>query len=192
MTGIPPPAATRHEHDSAAGATCPACRAPMQIHRFKRHLHGEIALDICFACQGIWFDDFESVQLAPAGVLELFRLLHEHHDDPRQPWRDTLQCPRCNDACCTGSIAPATEASPITAARRNTVASIPFRPSCPKGLCPSAERRRNRRPRAPSAGHPLCRLRCAGRYSPRQRLQPLPLTDRDPRSGGGARRARRI
>jgi len=97
MTGIPPPAATRHEHDSAAGATCPACRAPMQIHRFKRHLHGEIALDICFACQGIWFDDFESVQLAPAGVLELFRLLHEHHDDPRQPWRDTLQCPRCNE-----------------------------------------------------------------------------------------------
>jgi hypothetical protein len=69
----------------------------MTAHRFKRQLHGEITLDICFPCQGIWFDDFESAQLAPAGVLELFRLLHEHHDDQRQPWRDILQCPRCNE-----------------------------------------------------------------------------------------------
>ncbi|MFA7293607.1 MAG: zf-TFIIB domain-containing protein [Rhodocyclaceae bacterium] len=81
----------------ASGAPCPACRAPMEVHHFKRQLHGEITLDICFPCQGIWFDDFESAQLAPAGILELFRLLHEHHDELRQPWRDALQCPRCNE-----------------------------------------------------------------------------------------------
>lgn len=80
-----------------AGGHCPACRGRMEIHRFKRRLHGEISLDICFSCQGIWFDDFESAQLAPAGILELFRLLHEHHDELRQPWRDVLQCPRCNE-----------------------------------------------------------------------------------------------
>lgn len=74
----------------------------MSIHRFQRQLHGEITLDICFPCQGIWFDDFESAQLAPAGVLELFRLLHEHHDDLRQPWRDPLQCPRCNERLIQG------------------------------------------------------------------------------------------
>ncbi len=69
----------------------------MAIHRFKRQLNGDVALDLCFACHGIWFDEFESAQLAPAGVLELFRLLHEHHADQRQPWPNLLRCPRCSD-----------------------------------------------------------------------------------------------
>ncbi|SBT05996.1 conserved hypothetical protein [Candidatus Accumulibacter aalborgensis] len=69
----------------------------MAVHRFARQLNGEVALDICFACQGIWFDEFESAQLAPAGVVELFRLLHQHHADQRQPWRDPLHCPRCRE-----------------------------------------------------------------------------------------------
>lgn len=69
----------------------------MGTHTLKRQLHGEVVLDICFPCQGIWFDEFESTQLAPAGVLELFRLLHEHHDELRQPWRDSLHCPRCRE-----------------------------------------------------------------------------------------------
>ncbi len=76
---------------------CPSCRAPMAIHHFPRQLNGQVTLDICFACQGIWFDEFESAQLAPAGVLELFRLLHEHHADLRQPWPGVLRCPRCRD-----------------------------------------------------------------------------------------------
>ena len=69
----------------------------MAVQQFKRQLNGVVSLDICFPCQGIWFDEFESAQLAPAGVLELFRLLHEHHADLRQPWRDVLQCPRCRE-----------------------------------------------------------------------------------------------
>ena len=48
----------------------------MAVHRFARQLNGEVALDLCFACQGIWFDEFESAQLAPAGVLELLSLIH--------------------------------------------------------------------------------------------------------------------
>ena len=67
----------------------------MSIQRFPHRLNGEVALDLCFACQGIWFDEFESTQLAPAGVLELFRLVHEHQGDLRQPWRSTLRCPQC-------------------------------------------------------------------------------------------------
>lgn len=81
---------------------CPACGAAMAPHPFKRQQHGEVVLDICFACQGIWFDDFESAQLAPAGVLELFRLLHEHHDDLRQPWPAGLRCPRCRERLIEG------------------------------------------------------------------------------------------
>lgn len=69
----------------------------MAVHQFQRQQNGQITLDICFACQGIWFDEFESAQLAPAGVLDLFRLLHEHHTDLRQPWPGVLRCPRCRD-----------------------------------------------------------------------------------------------
>ena len=76
---------------------CPCCQSPMQPLRFARKLHGEIELDLCFSCQCIWFDEFESSQLAPAGVLALFRAIHEHQGDLRQPWPDSLNCPRCSD-----------------------------------------------------------------------------------------------
>ncbi|MGE5385783.1 MAG: zf-TFIIB domain-containing protein [Betaproteobacteria bacterium] len=81
---------------------CPACEAPMQTFSCKRKLEGELTLDLCFACQGIWFDEFESLQMAPAGVLELFKLIHAHHDDPRQPWHDVLDCPRCRERMLQG------------------------------------------------------------------------------------------
>ncbi|MBL8391094.1 MAG: zf-TFIIB domain-containing protein [Candidatus Accumulibacter sp.] len=77
---------------------CPSCQTVMSVHRFKRQLGGEISLDICFACQGIWFDEHESAQLAAAGVLDLFRLLHEHQADRRQPWPAVLRCPRCRES----------------------------------------------------------------------------------------------
>ena len=65
--------------------------------RFERLHHGEVVLDLCFSCQGIWFDEFESVQITPGGIVELFKLLHEHRDDQRIPLREPLQCPRCNE-----------------------------------------------------------------------------------------------
>lgn len=65
--------------------------------RFAGQLGGEIVLDICFSCRGIWFDEHESAQLAAAGVLELFRLLHEREADARQPWQTVLRCPRCHE-----------------------------------------------------------------------------------------------
>jgi Zn-finger nucleic acid-binding protein len=69
----------------------------MTKQRFERLHHGEVVLDLCFACQGIWFDEFESVQITPGGIIQLFELLHQHHDDQRQPLRDPLQCPRCKE-----------------------------------------------------------------------------------------------
>ena len=65
--------------------------------RFARQLHGEVELDLCFSCQAIWFDDFESVQLTPGAIIELFRLIHQHRDDQRLAWRDSLNCPRCDE-----------------------------------------------------------------------------------------------
>ena len=78
-------------------ARCPSCRQPMLAKKFPRNTQGEVELDFCFACQGIWFDEYESVQIAPGGVIELFKLLHEHRDEPRQPLAEPLACPRCNE-----------------------------------------------------------------------------------------------
>ena len=69
----------------------------MGAHRFPRKLAGEVELDLCFACQGIWFDDYESLHLAPAGVIDLFKLIHERRDDQRLPLANPLRCPRCNE-----------------------------------------------------------------------------------------------
>jgi hypothetical protein len=69
----------------------------MVAQRFARKITGEVELDLCFACQGIWFDEYESLQLAPAGVIELFKLIHEHRDDQRLPLASPLRCPRCNE-----------------------------------------------------------------------------------------------
>lgn len=69
----------------------------MQPYRFERKPLGTVELDLCFACRGIWFDEFESVQITPGGIIELFKLIHAHRDDQRLPLRDTLQCPRCDE-----------------------------------------------------------------------------------------------
>lgn len=76
---------------------CPSCRQPMEKRRFERMHHGEVILDLCFHCHGIWFDEFESLQITPGGVIELFRLIHDHRDEQRLPLRDVLQCPRCDE-----------------------------------------------------------------------------------------------
>lgn len=55
----------------------------------------EIELDACFACHLLWFDQRESIQLSPRGTLELFKVIHEHRDDPRHSLRERLVCPRC-------------------------------------------------------------------------------------------------
>ena len=78
-------------------ARCPSCRQTMLAKKFPRNTQGEVELDFCFACQGIWFDEYESVQIAPGGVIDLFKLLHEHRDEPRQPLAEPLACPRCNE-----------------------------------------------------------------------------------------------
>lgn len=106
---------------------CPSCQQTMSKHRFERLHHGEVILDLCYACQGIWFDDFESVQITPGGIIELFKLLNEHRDDLRQPLRDPLHCPRCRKNCCTASTTPSTVASSTTtAACKNMAASPPL------------------------------------------------------------------
>jgi DNA-directed RNA polymerase subunit RPC12/RpoP len=63
---------------------------------FERTLGGRVELDFCFPCQVIWFDQHESTQLAPSGVLGVFRALNEHRTGTRNSLAGLLNCPRCN------------------------------------------------------------------------------------------------
>ncbi len=69
----------------------------MDKRRFGRQVHGEVILDLCWDCHGIWFDQYESAQLAPSSVIELFRLIHEHRDQPARPVADRMGCPHCKE-----------------------------------------------------------------------------------------------
>jgi len=78
----------------------------MEAHVFEgvrsTHAEGTVTLDLCFACQGMWIDPGENLQLAPAAVAELFRLLHQHRDAPRLPLPNTLACTRCKASLTQG------------------------------------------------------------------------------------------
>lgn len=68
----------------------------MEAHPLGSVTGGTVELDLCFACHGIWFDPKENLKLTPAAVVELFRLLHAHRDDARQPLATKMGCPHCN------------------------------------------------------------------------------------------------
>ena len=68
----------------------------METREFERREPGSaVAIDFCFPCQVIWFDRFEDLQLAPGGVLEVFKLINERRPDDRHTLRGILACPRC-------------------------------------------------------------------------------------------------
>ncbi|HTE15014.1 MAG TPA: zf-TFIIB domain-containing protein, partial [Burkholderiales bacterium] len=82
--------------DAHAAARCPGCGNAMHAEHFERAPHGEVALDLCYACRSIWFDHMESAQLAPGGTIELFKKIHQHRDDGYHTLPARLPCPRCN------------------------------------------------------------------------------------------------
>jgi hypothetical protein len=74
---------------------CPSCSQPMQRREFERHDHGQVQVDICFDCGAIWFDHLESVQLAPAAVIDLFKEIAARKASVRQALAQSMDCPRC-------------------------------------------------------------------------------------------------
>ena len=70
----------------------------MSHRAFERRPHGRVELDLCHSCQAIWFDQYESAQLTPGAVIELFREIHEHHDKPMRPLGDLKRCPVCRSS----------------------------------------------------------------------------------------------
>ena len=70
----------------------------METRSFARKLYGSVELDLCFACQGIWFDAVESMQLAPGSVIEMFKLIHGRSGEQHVELAGELSCPRCSAA----------------------------------------------------------------------------------------------
>lgn len=75
---------------------CPNCTAPMDRFEMEGVYGPVIEVDLCFACHVIWLDKRESLQLSPRGTLDLFKLLHDHRDDPRHSLASRIECPRCS------------------------------------------------------------------------------------------------
>jgi DNA-directed RNA polymerase subunit RPC12/RpoP len=67
----------------------------MEAFEFERQQLGVVPIDFCFLCQLIWFDSFESQQLTPGGVLQVFKTLSERQAPTRNTLPALLCCPRC-------------------------------------------------------------------------------------------------
>ncbi|HXS54112.1 MAG TPA: zf-TFIIB domain-containing protein [Usitatibacter sp.] len=80
----------------APGArSCPGCSAPMRRESFARKTTGALDLDLCFDCRAIWFDAWESSQLAPAAILQLFREIETQPAGAPKPLASLLHCVTC-------------------------------------------------------------------------------------------------
>lgn len=75
----------------------------MESHAVAGRNGTTLELDLCHACHGIWFDGNENLRMAPTGVIDLFRQLHEHRDDPQAPLAHAMACPRCDRSLTKGS-----------------------------------------------------------------------------------------
>jgi hypothetical protein len=96
---LPPPAMNMPAREPTA---CPSCAQAMTRLDLPQKNGGSVALDLCFPCQGIWFDAYESAQISPAGIIDLFKLIHAHGDEPRRQISAKPRCPRCKDALIAG------------------------------------------------------------------------------------------
>ena len=74
---------------------CPSCRQLLNAQTFAGNYGKPILLDLCHACQSIWFDSFENLRLSAQALLHLFRIIHEQSADHRRPLPERMSCPRC-------------------------------------------------------------------------------------------------
>jgi hypothetical protein len=67
----------------------------MHEHTLEGVLARPVTIDLCEPCQSLWFDGRESLQLAPAATLSLFRIIGERAARPQLRDGDAAKCPRC-------------------------------------------------------------------------------------------------
>jgi hypothetical protein len=62
---------------------------------FEGHYGRSVVIDLCHECQAFWFDGYESLELSPASVLELFQLIGRTSGRVKGPLSGLAQCPKC-------------------------------------------------------------------------------------------------
>jgi Zn-finger nucleic acid-binding protein len=63
---------------------------------FDSHGGAPVHIDVCHACQAVWFDAQESPRLSPGATLQLFGIIGESTATPRAVTdADIAKCPRC-------------------------------------------------------------------------------------------------
>ena len=82
----------------APGLTCPGCRNPMEALDLERRAVGTVVVDLCAACEALWFDPMESPLLSPRATLELFRAINDARPETRTTLPQSMMCPRCDTA----------------------------------------------------------------------------------------------
>jgi hypothetical protein len=55
-----------------------------------------VVVEICAACNLLWFDNAGSIRLAPQAVIELFKAIGETAGAARTPLASTFRCPQCS------------------------------------------------------------------------------------------------
>jgi hypothetical protein len=71
----------------------------MRRQAYARKPLGTEDLDLCFDCQAIWFDAYESSQLTPGSVLELFRAIEAGRKGPEpRPLPAVMRCVACRES----------------------------------------------------------------------------------------------
>jgi hypothetical protein len=81
--------------DTHQTGRCPNCATMMKLYTLPGHYGKNVAVDACHECHAIWFDQLESTQLSPDGVVELFRMVHDAPGVASPKWGEGLACVRC-------------------------------------------------------------------------------------------------
>ena len=80
------------------GCACPGCGSGTSLETFDGHYGTRVELDVCHACNGLWFDPHEGQRLTPDSTLALLQSMRERADQARTPLLDFHRCPRCGGA----------------------------------------------------------------------------------------------
>jgi hypothetical protein len=74
---------------------CPNCSLEMTAMTLDGHQGRPVAIDLCTGCQALWFDKYESLQLAPGSTLRLMKLIGESASRVPTQFSVSMRCPRC-------------------------------------------------------------------------------------------------
>jgi uncharacterized protein YbaR (Trm112 family) len=74
---------------------CSNCAKEMTDWTLEARLGREVTVDVCTGCQAFWFDQHESLQLAPGATLRLMKFIGEHSSTVKPVLAEVLRCPRC-------------------------------------------------------------------------------------------------